>query len=155
VSPLRRRQPGGASRRRILFPFVGGSVSQVTLDSALRLARSQQATLMPAYLCMVPHQLSLEAAVPARESEAAIPLLELIEQRAVREGVAVDSRIERGRSARHALGALMENERFDTLVVPARTSTSDGFSPADVAWVLENAPGEVLVLRSAPDAGLG
>jgi hypothetical protein len=34
------------------------------------------------------------------------------------------------------------------LFVPARTSTSDGFDPADVAWLLENAPGEVLVLRT-------
>ncbi len=42
----------------------------------------------------------------------------------------------------------MEHERYDTLVVPARTSTSDGFEPADVAWLLENAPGEVLVLRT-------
>ena len=60
----------------------------------------------------------------------------------------VDSRIERGRTHRHALASLMEHERYDTLVVPARTSTSDGFEPADVAWLLENAPGEVLVLRT-------
>ena len=40
------------------------------------------------------------------------------------------------------------HERYDTLVVPARTSTSDGFDTADVAWLLENAPGEVLVLRT-------
>ena len=42
----------------------------------------------------------------------------------------------------------MEHERYDTLVVPARTSASDGFEPSDVAWLLENAPGEVLVLRT-------
>jgi hypothetical protein len=35
-------------------------------------------------------------------------------------------------------------------LLPARTGASDGFPPADVAWVLESAPGEVLVLR--PDA---
>ena len=75
-------------------------------------------------------------------------MLELIEQRASRAGVPVDSRIERGRSHRHALATLLEHERYDTLVVPARTSTSDGFEPADVAWLLENAPGEVLVLRT-------
>ena len=56
-----------------------------------------------------------------------MPVLELIDQRASRAGVPVDSRIERGRSPRHALARLIEHERFDTLVVPARTSTSDGF----------------------------
>jgi hypothetical protein len=74
-------------------------------------------------------------------------VLELIEQRATKAGVPVDTRMERGRSPRHALSTLMEHEHFDTLVVPAKTSTSDGFEPEDVAWLLEKAPGEVLVLR--------
>jgi hypothetical protein len=77
-------------------------------------------------------------------------LLELIEQRAGRVGVEVDSRIERGRTARQGLERLLRSERFDTLVLPARTRSSDGFEAADVAWVLDEAPGEVLVLRPAP-----
>jgi hypothetical protein len=145
--PWRRGEPSGGSGRRILFPFIGSTVSNATLDAALRLARSQGAILVPAYLVVVPHHLSLESPAPVRQCEAALPVLELIEQRASRAGVAVDSRIERGRSHRHALATLIEHERYDTLVVPAGTSTSDGFDPADVAWLLENAPGEVLVLR--------
>jgi nucleotide-binding universal stress UspA family protein len=148
VSFLRRRRtPGGGSGRRILFPFIGSTVSQGTLEATLRLARSQDATLVPAYLATIPHHLSLDSPVPERESEAAIPMLELIEQRATRAGVPVDSRMERGRTHRHALNALIDEERYDMLVVPAKTSTSDGFEPADVAWLLENAPGQVLVLR--------
>jgi nucleotide-binding universal stress UspA family protein len=143
---LRRSREAG-SARRILFPFIGSTISERTLEATLRLARAQDATLVPAYLVIVPHHLSLESAAPVRETEAALPVLELIEQRATRAGVPVDSRIERGRSHRHALSALVEHERFDTIVVPARTSTSDGFEPADVAWLLEQAPGEVLVLR--------
>jgi hypothetical protein len=146
----RRGGPSAGSARRILFPFIGSTVSQATLDATLRLARSQNATLVPAYLVMVPHHLSLESPAPVRECEAALPVLELIEQRASRAGVPVDSRIERGRTHRHALAALLEHEHFDTLVVPARTSSSDGFEPADVAWLLEHAPGEVLVLRPEP-----
>jgi hypothetical protein len=150
----RRGKPSGAgSARRILFPFIGSTISQATLDATLRLARSQDATLVPAYLVVIPHHLSLESPAPLRECDAAMPVLELIDQRASRAGVPVDSRVERGRTHRHALAALVEHERFDTLVVPARTSTSDGFEPADVAWLLENAPGEVLVLR--PGAGAG
>jgi Universal stress protein family len=147
---LRRRSAGGASGRRILFPFIGSTISHRSLDATLRLARAQDAVLVPAYLATIPHHLSLDSPAPVRESEAALPMLELIEQRATRAGVPVDSRIERGRTPRHALTALIEHERYDTLVVPARTSASDGFDPADIAWLLENAPGEVLVLRPEP-----
>jgi hypothetical protein len=146
----RRGGPRAGSARRILFPFIGSTVSQATLEATLRLARAQDATLVPAYLVVIPQHLSLESPAPIRDCDAVLPVLELIEQRATRAGVPVDSRIERGRTHRHALGALLEHERFDTLVIPARTSTSDGFEPSDVAWVLEHAPGEVLVLR--PDA---
>jgi nucleotide-binding universal stress UspA family protein len=151
VSLLRRRpHKSGASERRILFPFIGSTISHRTLDATLRLARAQDAVLVPAYLATIPHHLSLDSPAPLRESEAAVPLLELIEQRATQEGVPVDSRIERGRTHRHALTTLLENEGYDTLVVPAKTSATDGFDPADIAWLLENAPGEVLVLRPEP-----
>jgi hypothetical protein len=46
-----------------------------------------------------------------------------------------------------AAGARGDSARFDRIVVPAQTSRSDGFRPADVAWLLERAPGEVVVLR--------
>jgi hypothetical protein len=146
VSRLRRAR-GGGSERRILFPFDGSTVTREALELTLSLAKAQDATLVPAYLAVVPHQLSLDGAVPVRESEVAVALLELIEQRATKGGVPVDARIGRGRTPRHALSALMDGERFDTLVVAARTKTSDGFEPADVAWLLERSPAEVLVLR--------
>jgi nucleotide-binding universal stress UspA family protein len=91
-------------------------------------------------------QRSLEAAI-SQECRDAMPMLETIEQRATKLEVPVDSRIERGRTARHAITELIENERFDRIVVPARTSSSDGFAPEDIAWLLEHAPGEVVVLR--------
>jgi Universal stress protein family len=148
MSPMRRARTGdGGSGRRILFPFNGSTVSNAALELILALAWAQDATLIPAYLAVVPHHLSLDSPVPERESELAMPLLELIEQRATVEGVPVDSRIERGRTARHALGALLETERFDTLVVTAKAGTGPGFEPADVSWLLQEAPGELLVLR--------
>ena len=145
-----RRARGGGSARRILFPFNGSTVSASALEQTLSLAKAQDATLVPAYLAVVPHQLSLDAAIPVRESEAAVPLLELIDQRATKAGVPVDARIGPGRSPRHALSALLDSERFDTVVVAAKTSTSDGFEPTDVAWLVESSPAEVVVLR--PDA---
>ena len=144
----RAKHAGGA---RILFPFLGSVLSRSSLASTLRLASAQRAILVPAYLAIVPASLSLDAPLGA-EAESAMALLELVEQRAGKAGVPVDSRIERGRSARHALDLVLRAERFDTVVLPARTATSDGFKPEDVAWALESAPGEVLVLRPAPPA---
>jgi hypothetical protein len=143
---LRRRRLHARSPERILFPVLGTRLSRSALDATLRFARAESATLVPAYLATVPMRLSLEAPIPL-ECEGAMPMLETIEQRASRLEVPVDSRIERGRTARHAIAELIEHERFDRIVVPAKTSRSDGFAPDEVAWLLEHAPGEVVVLR--------
>jgi nucleotide-binding universal stress UspA family protein len=101
---------------RVLLPFIGAELTRATLDEALREARSRQATLVPAYLLLVPEHLSLESPAPARDAEAALPLLELIEQVASRAGIAVDARIARGRTYGEALTGLLETERFDAVV---------------------------------------
>jgi len=138
------------SARRILFPFIGDTISQSALDAVLRLARAEHATLVPAYIATVPLHLGLEAAMPAK-CEQAMPLLEAIEQRAAWVHVPVDSRIQTGRTPRHALKQLLDEERFDRLVVPPATYGSDGFSPADIAWLLDQARGEIVVLRPSSD----
>jgi hypothetical protein len=140
------------SAERILFPLLGDTVSESALDATLRLARAEDATLVPAYLASVPLNLPMAAPLPVQCSRA-MPLLETIEQRAMRVGVRVDSRIETGRSPRHALRQLVQNERFDRIVLPAGTPTTSGFSPEDIAWVLENVPGEIVVLRAARKKG--
>jgi nucleotide-binding universal stress UspA family protein len=137
---------------RILFPLLGDSVSRSALDATLRLARAEHATLVPAYLAVVPLHLPLTASLP-QECERAMPLLETIEQRAARLGVPVDSRIETGRTPRHALRQLLAGERFDRIVVPAGTATSAGFDAEDISWLLENAPGEIAVLRAEQNGG--
>ena len=132
-------------RSRILFPFVGARLSDPALGAALRIARAEGATLVPAYLAEVPLTVNLETPI-RRQATTALPLLEAIEQRALDAGVPVDSRIERGRTLRHAFRALIEHERFDR-VVAAGSTNGDGFSAEDVAWLLEHSPGEVIVLR--------
>ncbi|HVY78356.1 MAG TPA: universal stress protein [Solirubrobacterales bacterium] len=131
---------------QILLPFTGTAISRRAVDAALRLARAENATLMPAYLAAVPKRLPLDCAIPA-EAAKAMPMLEAIEQRATAQGVAVDSRIERGRSYRHALSRLLDRERFDRVVVPAPAEGSDELSGDDLIWLLEKAPAEVLILR--------
>ena len=135
---------------QILLPFTGTEISRRALDAALRLARAEDAVLMPAYLASVPKQLPLDCAIPA-EAAKAMPLLEAIEQRATAQGVAVDSRIERGRTYRHALRRLLGRAQFDRVVVPARTAGGAGLAGDDLVWLLERAPAEVLILRPGPE----
>lgn len=135
---------------RILLPFTGTAISRRALDAALRLAKAEDATLMPAYLASVSKQLPLDCAIPA-EAAKAMPMLEAIEQRAAGQGVPVDSRIERGRSYRHALERLLDHESFDRVVVPATGEAGAGFSGDDLIWLLAKAPAEVLILRPGPE----
>jgi nucleotide-binding universal stress UspA family protein len=151
----RSRRGGRRSERpeavhQILLPFTGTEISRRAVDAALRLARAEDATLMPAYLATVPKSLPLECSIP-NEAAKAMPMLEAIEQRATAQGVAVDARVERGRSYRHALARLLERERFDRVVVPATGTGATGFSGDDVVWLLEKAPAEVLILRPGPE----
>jgi nucleotide-binding universal stress UspA family protein len=144
---LRRRTPLTAGPRRILFPFTGHALSQRALDAALRLARAEDATLVPVFLARVPMQLPLDSPLP-RQCTAGLPLLETIEQRAAAAGVPVDARVDRGRTLRHAMREAIAHERFDRLVVAA----GDGLDSSDVAWLLDHAPGEVVIVRPAGEA---
>ncbi len=145
-----RRSERPQAIHQILLPFTGTEISRRAVDAALRLARAEEATLMPAYLAAVPKQLPLDCSIPA-EAAKAMPMLEAIEQRATAQGVAVDSRIERGRSYRHALARLLDRETFDRVVVPATAEVGAGFSGDDLVWLLEKAPAEVLILRPGPE----
>lgn len=150
---LRGRRAHESSGRRVLFPYVGSQLSTSALDAALRIAHTENATLVPAYLAPVPMALPLETPIP-RACDQAFELQEAIEQRAAAARVPVDGRIGRGRTVRHALRDLLKNERYDRLVVAAATSHTDGLSAGDVAWLLEHAPGEVIVLRPGDEAAL-
>jgi hypothetical protein len=141
---------GDATTRRILFPFVAEALSQRALDAALRLARAEGATLVPAFLAKVSLDLPLETPLP-RQCSYAVPLLEAVEQRATEAGVPVDSRIERGRNRRHALRQAIAQERFDQIVIAAASEGHPGFDADDVAWLLDNAKGEIVVLRPSAD----
>jgi nucleotide-binding universal stress UspA family protein len=142
------------SSRRILFPFVAHALSQQALDAALRLAVAENATLVPVFLARVSLDLPLDAPLP-RQCAMAVPLLEAIEQRATEAGVPVDSRIERGRNHIHALRQAIAQERFDRIVMAAAAQDSPGFDADDVAWLLDNAKGEIVILRPGADDQIG
>jgi hypothetical protein len=141
--PRRRPRARYAGKGRILVPF-SGALDPTVLAAAIRIARAEEAVLVPAYLLVVPLQYPEES--PRSEQLAvAVPVLEAVELAALRQGVPVDARIEKGRSLTHALRRLWEVESFDRIVAPA-----PGFSAKDLAWILTNAPAETVVLRPAP-----
>jgi hypothetical protein len=140
--------PGGS--RRILLPLTGMSISRRSFDAAVRLARAEDATIMPAYMARVPRQLPLDAPLQ-NQCLAAMPLLEAIEQRAIAQGVAVDTRIIRGRTYRDALRRMLESEPVDRVIVSATSNSHNGLSADDLEWMLEKVPAEVLILRPGPE----
>jgi hypothetical protein len=129
----------------VLVPF-SGELDPRVLDAAIRIARAEEAVLVPAYLLLLPLELGPESPATA-EVSVAMPLLEAVEQAALRAGVPVDARVERGRTPTHALSRLWEVERFDRVVVPA--GRGSGLSPGDLAWILTHAPSETMILKPA------
>ena len=151
-SLLRRRPPKrlpvSASARRILVPFAG-RLDETVLSAAIRIARAEEAVLVPAYLLIVPLRYDEDSPVKD-EVKIAMPLLEAVEHAALRAGVAVDARIEKGRTLTHALRRLWEVEQFDRIVAPAPVNGGGGFTEKELAWLLANAPTETLVLKPTP-----
>ena len=141
----RQRRPAVAHHgvERILVPFTGGALDPAVLGAGIRIARAEDATLVPAYLIVVPLEQTQDAAMQ-QEVTRAMPLLEAVEHAALRSGVPVDARIESGRTPVHALRRLWETEHFDRIVVPAT-----GFTPKDLTWMLTHAPSETLIFRPA------
>jgi hypothetical protein len=148
---IKRRLRPPDKLRRVLFPFVGSAISYGALDAAIRIANADQATLVPVYLARVPMRLALDAAL-TRQGATAVELLEAVEQRALRAGVPVDSRIVRGRTGQHALQTLTECEKYYRMLLPAASGTEDGLDAPAIAWALDHAPGEIIVLRPGSEA---
>ena len=144
--PARERSAAGP---RILLPFTGPEISRPAFEATVRLAKAEGATIVAAFLARVPRLVPLDSPLLAQCSYA-MPLIEAIEQRAAAQGIPVDSRIARGRTYRDALRRLLEQERFDRVIVSANGSRRTGLSGEDLEWLLERVPAEILILRPAP-----
>ena len=136
--------------RRILLPFTGQAISRRAFEAAVRLAKAENAIIMPAFLARVPMNLPIETALPV-QCAGGMPLLEAIEQSLTSQGVPVDSRVGRGRSARDALRKLLEQEHFDRIIVSADEDQREGLGYDDLRWLLQRVPAEILILRPAPE----
>jgi hypothetical protein len=146
--PKRLAVPAGAPR--ILVPFTG-RLDPTVLGAAIRIAKAEGAVLVTAYLLVVPLRYAEDAPL-LDEVRTAMPLLEAVEHAALRAGVPVDARIEKGRTPTHALRRLWEVERFDRIVAPAPANGRGTFTEKELAWLLTHAPAETVVLKPAPTA---
>ena len=133
----------------MLVPFTRGHLDPTVLDASIRIARAENATLVPAYLILIPPEFPLDAPMN-EECAMAIPLLEAVEHAASKAGIPVDARVESGRTPIHALERLWEVEHFDRIVVPAPAGREPGFTLKDLTWILANAPSETVILRPDP-----
>lgn len=140
----------GDAVRRILLPFAGEAISRRSFEAAVRLAKAENAIIMPAFLARVPMSLPLDTPLPVQCSQG-MPMLEAIEQRASALGVPVDSRVGCGRSARDALRRLLAQEHFDRIIVSADEDPRAGLGYEDLRWLLERVPAEIMILRPAPE----
>jgi len=148
------RSKNGTPIARVLVPFTEGELDPTVLAAAIRLARAEHATLVPAYLIVIPLELP-ESSPMEQQVAVAMPLLEAVEHAALRDGVSVDARIESGRTPIHALQRLWNVESFDRIIVPAPSGRHHGFTPKDLAWMLTHAPSETLILRPDPTLARG
>ena len=135
--------------RRILLPFTGEAISRRAFEAATRLAKAENATIMPAFLARVPMDLPLDTPVP-RQCESGMPLLEAIEQRVSALGIPVESRVARGRSYRDALRRILEKEQFDRIIVSVPEDERAGLTHDDLLWLIDRVPAEIMLLRPAP-----
>ena len=147
-----RRTAAPARPRRHPVPVRRPRLAERTLDAALRLARAEGATLVPGLpgaRAAAPARSSRRCRASAtrrcrcsRRSSSARPARRAGRRphRARPHAPPRAARADRARALRHA-----RRPR-------ARRARATGFDPADVAWLLEHAPGEVLVLRPEPSA---
>ncbi len=145
IQPFRRRNRHRQGAKRILVPFTRGRLDPAVLEAAIRIARAEEATLVPAYLIVTPLEFGLDAPM-SQQVAAAMPLLEAVEHASLKAGVPVDARVESGRTPIHALKRLWQAERFDRVVVPAPLD-GPGFNAKDLIWILTNAPAETVIFR--------
>jgi hypothetical protein len=136
--------------QRILFPFAADELSVEALDCALRLASAENATLVPAFLARVSLILPLGATLPG-EGAIGMQRQDAIAQRAHRFSVPIDPRIDQGRTYRHALRQAIASARYDRIVIAAAPANRSGITPEDIRWLLDNAPGEIVVIRPNTD----
>ena len=134
------RRPARPRRPRSSCRSPAARSTRRCSTAAIRIARAEDATLVPAYLIVVPLELRRGRSDAARRSTVAMPLLEAVEHAALRAGVPVDARIESGRTPIHALQRLWDASTSTASSSRPRPAARPGSRPKDLTWMLTHAP---------------
>jgi hypothetical protein len=137
-------KPVPGLERRLLLPLIGPTVGARTFQAALACARADDAIIRVLRLALVPRHLALDT-LDERPAAVAPDLVPHI----LRAGVRAEAWIQPGRTSRHALAHALD-VYYDCIVLGAGGSRCDGFSAADVAWLIPRAPGTIVVLAPSP-----
>src|SRR5262249_45520066 len=151
MSLVHRKKHPEPGARRVLVPFTRGGLDPSVLDASIRIARAEEATLVPAYLIVTPYEFALDAPM-SQQVAAAMPLLEAVENAALKAGVPVAARLDTGRRPMHAVKRRWGVWCFDRIIVPAPQG-GPGFTPKDLLWILMHAPAETVLLRPHVNGG--
>ena len=131
---------------RVLLPFVADALSEHALLTALRLARSDRGTLVPVLLVRIPREHALDSPVPPH-SGMPLSLQHAVEDRAHDFNVPVDPHVIGGRTYRHALRRAIGQAHSDQIVMAADLVGNLGFNADDVAWMLNQTAGKLVIVR--------
>ena len=137
-------EPVPGLERRLLLPLIGPTVGARTFQAALAHARADDAIIRVVRLAIVPRHLGLDA-LDEQPAAVAPDLVAHIR----RAGVRAEAWIQPGRTSRHALAQALD-AYYGCIVLGAGGSRCDGFSAADIAWLIPRAPGKIVVLAPSP-----
>jgi nucleotide-binding universal stress UspA family protein len=133
--------------RNLLVPVAENVESEQAMDAACRLAADRGAVITVLRVIEIPPVLPLDAHM-IEEEAAAHRLLERMRAVADRYGVAVTSRIVRGRDAAEAIVAEAERRDVEVIVIGAPRKVRAAFG-STVQHALKNARCRVLVIAEA------
>jgi nucleotide-binding universal stress UspA family protein len=136
--------------RSVLVPVAENVESEQAMDAACRLAADRGAVIAALRVIEIPPVLPLDAHM-IEEEASAHRLLERMSAVADRYGVAVTSRIVRGRDAAEAIVAEAARRDVELIVVGAPRKGRAAFG-STVQHVLKNARCRVLVIAEAAAA---
>ena len=132
------------------MPFTGGTLDRRFSTLAIRLAQAEDATLVPAYLLLVP----LATQTPLILLAAAVAklfLYDLVELNLMARAVAFIAVGLLLLAGGIVYQRLWDEEHFDRILTPAPNGRGGGFTSKDVTWILAHAPAETIVLKPSPN----
>ena len=137
--------------RRILLPFTGQAISRRAFEAAVRLAKAEDATIMPAFLARVPRNLPLDSPLPAQCADGdATARGDRAERAAARESPLIRGSRGAAPTATRCAGCSRRSSSTGSSCPPP-TAPGSGSAATTSSGCSQRVPAEIMILRPAPD----